>query len=373
MKICYVTNGDITSRAANAVNIAFMCNAFNANGHDVSLLVPASTIKGYDLSHFYLHFGVSKEIEVLPIFSTRIPIFKSYIFLFFAALKVSGIKPDFTFVRFIQDYLYLLFAGKRKVIIERHVPLEKNAWLRKLQIAMYSKSNMRLLVLITKALQDLIVEENATFAHKIRVFSDGANVIPTILKAKSLEGDFHRNIGYIGHLYDGRGIDIMIDLAANNPKSGFHFIGGTEQDIARWKEYGHKQNNVFFYGFKPHHEVASYAIHFDVLLAPYQASVSVNGGSNTVNWMSPLKIFEYMSYNKPFVCSDLPVLREVLIPGKNCLLATYNDIHSWQNALDQLSQNADLTAKIVAGARQDLENHYSWKSRAAKIIQELAK
>jgi len=36
-----------------------------------------------------------------------------------------------------------------------------------------------------------------------------------------------------------------------------------------------------------------------VLLAPYQKEVAVGGGSgNTVDFMSPLKVFEYMSNKK---------------------------------------------------------------------------
>jgi glycosyltransferase involved in cell wall biosynthesis len=368
MKICYVTNGDISSRAAYAVNIASMCNAFHANGHEVSLLVPNHTIKAYDVNLFYTNFGVNQAVKVIPIYSSSLPIFKSYIFLFYAAIKVRALKPELTFVRFIQDYLYLLFAGKEPVIIERHVPLERNSLMRWIQVYMYRRANLKGLVLITLALKDLIVEEENSFADKIMVLSDGANILPSNQQSKALMGNFTKNIGYIGHLYDGRGIDLIIKLASENTSTGFHLIGGAENDIQRWKEFAGSLNNVFFYGFKPHHEVSAYAINFDLLLAPYQASVSVNGGSNTVNWMSPLKIFEYMSYHKPFICSDLPVLREVLVPGHNCLLAVHNNKQDWQRAIDQVYQDPTLAAALISGAKADLEYKFSWKSRASKIV-----
>ncbi len=368
MKICYITNGDISSRAAYAVNIASMCNAFHANGHVVSLLVPDHTIKAYDVNLFYTNFGVNKAVKVIPVYSSGLPILKSYIFLFFAAIKVRALKPELNFVRFIHDYLFLLFVGQQPVIIERHAPLESNSMLRWIQVSMYRRTNLKGLVLITQALKDLIVEAEHTFTEKIIVLSDGANILLDSKQSKPLIGNFAKNIGYIGHLYDGRGIDLVINLAADNTDIGFHLIGGAEKDIQRWKEFASSLHNVFFYGFKPHNEVADYAINFDLLLAPYQSSVSVNGGSNTVNWMSPLKIFEYMSYHKPFICSDLPVLREVLVPGHNCLLAVHNNKQEWQCAIDQVYRDPNLAAALVSGAKADLEHKFSWKSRASKIV-----
>ena len=143
MKICYVTNGDISSRAAYAVNIASMCNAFHANGHEVSLLVPDHTLKAFDVNLFYTNFGVNQAVKVIPVYSSSLPVLKSYIFLFFAALSVRGLKPELTFVRFIQDYLYMMFAGRQPVIIERHAPLESNLFLRWIQVSMYQRSNLK--------------------------------------------------------------------------------------------------------------------------------------------------------------------------------------------------------------------------------------
>ena len=34
------------------------------------------------------------------------------------------------------------------------------------------------------------------------------------------------NIGYVGHLYKGRGIELIIDLAKKLPKFSFQIVGG---------------------------------------------------------------------------------------------------------------------------------------------------
>src|SRR5690606_34713688 len=92
----------------------------------------------------------------------------------------------------------------------------------------------------------------------------------------------------------------------------FHIIGGQADQVEFWKENLKDRKNVKFYGHLPYAEAEQYRLAMDVLIAPYQKEVFVHGGGQNVSpWMSPLKIFEYMSAKKPIVCSNLPVLREV--------------------------------------------------------------
>mgnify|MGYP000391910871 CR=1 FL=1 len=56
----------------------------------------------------------------------------------------------------------------------------------------------------------------------------------------------------------------------------------------------------------------------DVLLMPYQKQVSIGIELvDTSRWMSPMKMFEYMSSSVPIISSNLPVLREVLVAQAN--------------------------------------------------------
>ena len=67
---------------------------------------------------------------------------------------------------------------------------------------------------------------------------------------------------------------------------------------------------------------------------PYQRNVSIGiKGSNTADWMSPLKLFEYMSSGVPIISSDLPVLREILEDRRNALLVPPKNFDSWDEAL----------------------------------------
>ena len=63
-----------------------------------------------------------------------------------------------------------------------------------------------------------------------------------------------------------------------------------------------------------------------------KVSILRNSDSDTGKFMSPLKIFEYMSHKKAIIASDLPVIREVL-NERNSVLVKSDDINLWINVL----------------------------------------
>ena len=112
--------------------------------------------------------------------------------------------------------------------------------------------------------------------------------------------------GYVGHSTGS--IETIIECAKKIDDMTFHIVGGLKVDIDYWKEYlkNTNLNNIYFYGFVTSDETKKYLNSFDILLAPYQKKVSVFGNheSDTSKFMSPLKIFEYMSHKKPIIVSD---------------------------------------------------------------------
>ena len=107
----------------------------------------------------------------------------------------------------------------------------------------------------------------------------------------------------------------------------------------------------------------------DVLLAPYQEDTRVPGGLNTARWMSPIKIFEYMASRKPILCSDLPVLREVLCHEENALLLPPREPQAWASALARLNSDAALAERLAETALRNFEERHTWQERARKILE----
>ena len=128
--------------------------------------------------------------------------------------------------------------------------------------------------------------------------------------------------GYVGHLYRGRGVELIAKLAERCSWAEFHVIGGMQKDIDEWRGRCAGIANIVFHGFCPPAQVQSHMARLDVMLAPYQRRVATfGGGRDTSQWMSPMKIFEYMAAGKPMIASDLPVLREIrMIPTRFWLI-----------------------------------------------------
>lgn len=165
-------------------------------------------------------------------------------------------------------------------------------------------------------------------------------------------------------------METVAKLADTCSWADFHVVGGTEDDLAFWKNACSSLRNLTFYGHVPHSAVTSYLKAFDVLLLPNQCHVAAHGnsGPNIADWTSPLKLFEYMSATKPIVASDLPVLREVLRDEGNALLCDPKEIEDWKAALERLAGDRTLRLGLGERAHQDFIRHYTWQARASVVL-----
>jgi len=175
--------------------------------------------------------------------------------------------------------------------------------------------------------------------------------------------------GYFGQLYEGRGIEIIEGMARERPEILFLVYGGEPKDVALRREVNGDLPNIFFGGHVSHPEAQELMRCVDFLLMPYQSKVSIGvKGHDTGRWMSPMKMFEYMASGVPIISSDLPVLREVLVDGKNAILVSPSEQLEWCGALDRLSSDVSLADSIGNRAHQDYRERYTWGARARAIL-----
>ena len=202
------------------------------------------------------------------------------------------------------------------------------------------------------------------------VAADGADPLsdtPAPAPFDKSPGSFHA--GYIGHLYKGRGIDVIASAAQKLPDITFHIVGGNPGDVAQWKTQLAGYTNIIFYGHVAHADTIQFLKNFDVLLAPYQRKVTVLSEKlDTAAWMSPLKIFEYMSSGVPMIASDLQILHEVLEDRKNAYLCDPENADKWALTLRHIRTNPGEARQIAAAAREDLLSRYTWRKRAENIM-----
>lgn len=288
------------------------------------------------------------------------------------ALKTSLIakekRPDLVYTRDIAISFFCTFLNIPNVI-EIHQDLTTYSTILKFFFKWSVKKKHCNIVAISNNLKTYLSNNFRIKQKKIIVAHDAA---PEITKP-SLKKKFSKpvKIGYVGSLHEGKGIEIIIPLAKKFQNCQFHIVGGTYTQIEKAKKKATK--NVFFHGHFIQKEAFRFLKKFDVVLAPY--SFYVRGGTpgNLAKWMSPLKIFEYMAFQKPIICSRLPPLLEIGKEHENIIFCSPENIKDWEIKLKFLLSNPKKALNLGVNARKTYEKNYTYKIRAKKILGSLDK
>jgi len=375
MKILYISKSIIPSRSANSIHVMKMCQAFSDNGHEVVLLTP-DLKKNYEknVNDIYKFYGVKKNFSIKRIYHPN--------FIGGALLYTLGIfiylvfnrKFDLVYGRFLHG-IYVASLIKNKVIYESHAPLDNNKNHRFLVFKNLIKNkNFIKMVVISEELKKIYLTKEIISSSKIQVAHDGADQVNNFESKIDLQGNKENlKVGYVGHLYKGKGMEVISAIADKLDEDvEIHVIGGLEKDINFWKNKITKKN-IFFYGFIPHNKVSSYINALDVCLLPNQKIVLAYGSDpsstnlNISDFTSPLKLFEYMSHRKSIVASNLPVIREVL-NETNSILVKCDDFEMWVKSIKKL-KNLQFRKEISIKALNDF-NRYTWKNRVLSVLQD---
>ena len=370
MKILYIANSIIPSKTANSINVMKMCQAFADNDHEVILLAPDKKNKykkGVD--NVFEYYGVKKNFLIKKLWYPDIKggvffyTLSIFFFLFFNK------KFNLIYGRFLHG-CYIATLLRNNVIFESHAPdYEKKNYRIKIFENLIKSKYFKKLVVISQALKNMYLEKKYLNNEKIQVAHDGADEVIDLDSKTNLLGDKNKlKVGYVGHLYKGKGVEVISSLAKKvDSDVEFHIIGGIEKDIKIWKDKTNSKN-VFFYGHVAHKEVGNYINALDICLLPNQKVVlafdSKQTEINISDFTSPLKVFEYMSHKKAIIASDLPVLREVL-NSKNSLLVECDNIKEWRAAIAKLKIPINRE-NLAKQALSDFTS-YTWKKRAKNV------
>jgi len=306
MKIIYTCKSKIPSIEANSIHVMKMCQAFSQNGHNIKLIAPRirrqKIIKNKDeLSKLY---GINPTFDFEYMFS--FPGLMGRDFCYRASKKAKKQNIDFMYTRYLGVASWSASFGV-PTIFEAHAPIRDEFYL-SLFKKLLRGNGFKHLVVISEKLKEIYLDELSEFipSEKIRVVHDGVD-LERFAEIQSVE--VYKNkievlndkftVGYAGHLYEGRGIELILELAKRLPKINFLIVGGKDNDVVKYKDKAKelKLKNIVFFGFIDNCKLQNYLLACDVLLMPYQNKVSVSqGGGNSVEWMSPIKMFKLEKY-----------------------------------------------------------------------------
>ena len=364
-KIVYFSSSTIPSCQANSIHVMMMAEALSEQGAEVILIANRGDTKKND--EVYSDYGVIKSFVIKYCFRPSIPVFGGFMYGLFAAIRSLSLCPDLLYAR-CPHSLFFSFILNKPFIYEAH-DFPKRYMRKFLESHLFRRENFKRLVVISAALKkdyletfDSLNEENVLVAH------DGAKVPSDSFKSGYTDAKFSNelNIGYVGSLYPGKGVEGVIALAKERPQYIYNIVGGSSNEIERWKEVS--PSNVMFHGRIDPASTLECMRSFDVLLLPAKTKIEASGGGDIAAYTSPLKMFEYMAAGRPMIASRLPVLEEVLVDGRNSLLAGPDEAQEWSKALDSLAKDKTLMEFLATNALNDLKSKYTWQIRATVVL-----
>jgi glycosyltransferase involved in cell wall biosynthesis len=363
-----------------SVHIEQLVSALRARGHDVRVVGPGSASheaarrgKGLEKLADGLRAVLPAAIFELLELAYNIPAYRRL------AREAAAFRPDVLYER---NNLFLL-AGlrlKRKLslpmLLEINAPLAAerakfgNLALTRLaarcEKAVWSGADIVLPV--TRVLADMVAQQRGL--RGIHVIPNGADpgAGPDPEKAASLRAHLGLEgkvvLGFVGFVRPWHGLEWAI-RALPRLAGNVHLLvvgdgpaqAALQEDAARLSV----ADRVHFAGRIAHRDVSGFVKNFDVALQ-----------TRAVGYASPLKLFEYMALGRAIIAPDQPNLREVLRPEVDALLFDPQNEASFFTALERLSADPQLRARLGAAARRSVEETpFTWAENARRV-EELA-
>ena len=372
MKLIYIFDGRIPTQRAHGLHIVKMCEALGRIV-DVTLVVPGKATR--DIEKVFTFYGLEKTFSVhyIPtrdfISWGRIGYWINQL-AFTRSLFSAGVLPKPLECRILtRDGIsgWVLARRGYRVFYDMHgVPHRFMAlW----------RVGMR-------AMQGIVVTNRwkVNFCkQELGLHQERFLVAPNAFDPRSFSGLPEKEelrkrlnlplgpiIAYTGHLYDWKGAEVLAQAAKLLSGVTVLFVGGTEQDVARFRKKHEHIANILLLGFKPYTLVPHYLKAVDVLVLPnsnVSRSRRLEGYSKFET--SPIKLFEYMASGRPIVASDMPSIREIL-DEKSAVFVTPDDPEALARGIQRVLNKPVFAAQLGESAKEAVKKH-TWDNRAVSV------
>ncbi len=365
LRVLYAVDTSIPSRRANTVQSLRMVDALEAAGVSVILCARSITASRSEIERYY-DVKVPAVVRSSGASTGR---GSSWRFAGFVAKRARSEPCDAVHTRSEKAALAVLLTSRRPVLLELHQPL------RTLLIRKRARWGGRLrMTALSSSLREEICRQTQLRVDEIALLRSAASpsrsprgFAPPV---QTQRGDRALRVGYAGHLYTGKGMEIVGPTAERCPEAEFVVAGGEPTDIAYWQGRLANLPNVRFVGHMSPAEVRQLLASLDIALLPTQEVVRPAGSleADIGQWTSPLKAFEYMAAGLAIVASDIPVHREILEDGRTALFCRPDDPDAWADAVRRLTLEHSLRSEIGSNAMKQQQREHSWADCAADLV-----
>lgn len=369
MKIHYLATSNIPSKTANSLQVVKMCEALSKIGHKISLIVPnllcaKETVKNYyDLNNiFKLHKVGSKIKTIEGLDNLFIPIL--------IVKKSFEIKSDLIITRNLFISFLLIFL-KKKHIFEIHDDLASSSkFLAKVFkiFGLLNSLSILKIIFISNGLKKFIRIKYNYKKKNYDILPDGTDLFTSEKELRKSKKKLKRNkIGYFGSIYSSRGTPLIIELSKIDKNNDYYIYGGSITENAKLKKY--TSNNLIIHPQITYKKVKKKILDMDILLMPYTKKATFSGDyGDIINFMSPMKMFDYLGAGKIIISSNIKVLREILVDNFNSLLINdFTEKEKWKIKIDKIKMNSEKMKRIRINALKTALK-YNWVIRAKKML-----
>lgn len=371
-KLFLIFHGRYPSEKAASLFAAKSCEAFVEQGYCVTLLVPRRRSVVHRDSFSTYNIPENFTVKYLPTIDLFfVPHLHMIAFLIsLVAFSVSTtiylvLKSKDKDIVYSNEHLPLILASffRKNTFYEVHdMPERKKMFYRLLfcrlrgVIATNTWKQKKLIEMFQLTTKQVLCEPNGV---DLREFQDQISKVEARAELK-IASDA-RIVLYTGHLYSWKGVDTLAEAAAFLDDVIVYCVGGTKDDIYRFKERYGTIKNLHIVGHRPHREISLWQKAADIAVLPNTGREDIS-----VYYTSPMKLFEYMASGLPIVASDLPSITEIL-NKENAVLISPDDPNVLASAILSVFKNRDNAKKIAIRAMSDVEEH-TWQKRAGRIM-----
>ncbi|MFG0327882.1 MAG: glycosyltransferase [Phycisphaerales bacterium JB037] len=371
MHIVVVSELEIGSRRAHAINVIKTAGGFARLGHRVTLLCRS----GEGEVSAYLHELGEEGLEVELWDGPAGTAGGSRAMGDWACARALALGADAVYARHFAAAVACSRAGLATTLETHAYVGDANPMLVEAVRATRGGRgrSLRSIVTISDRLADWYAQLGAD-ASRIGVIPDGVDVERfarpgTLEVADPLrEGreDGRPIAVYSGHLYDYKGVPTVLDAAALASDWDFALVGGMPEDIERTRARVTERAlaNVRVIGWVPHREVPGYLWHADALLLPPSAREA------SKDWTSPVKLGEYLASGRPIVASAIPALRDWL-GDDEAIWFTPDDAASLVEGLSLVRTMPGSVRESLRMQGQSRAREFAYARRAERILRSL--
>jgi glycosyltransferase involved in cell wall biosynthesis len=167
-------------------------------------------------------------------------------------------------------------------------------------------------------------------------------------------------VGYISSFTRYEGMHYLLEAAARLRAAGrkLHVLlvgDGVEEEalVAIGRRLGLDDGTLIMPGRVPHDDVMRYYSIIDVFVVP-------RTNDRVSQLVTPLKPYEAMALERALVVSDVPALREMVIPDETGLIFRPEDDADLADVLGRLLDDPELRARLGRRAREWVAASRTW-------------